>query len=65
MEIRPGDLVQLKSGGRSMTVVKSDKTGVDVIWYAESDDTIRNATIPAACLDVIELEDDEDFEEED
>ena len=44
MEIRPGDLVQLKSGGRSMTVVKADKASVDVIWYAESDDTIRNAT---------------------
>jgi uncharacterized protein YodC (DUF2158 family) len=65
MEFRPGDLVQLKSGGRSMTVVKSDKTNVDVIWYAESDDAIRTATIPAACLDVIELDDDEEFEEED
>jgi uncharacterized protein YodC (DUF2158 family) len=64
MEFRPGDLVQLKSGGRSMTVVKSDKTTVDVIWYAESDDTIRNATIPAACLDVIELDDEEDFEDD-
>lgn len=64
MEFRPGDLVQLKSGGRSMTVVKSDKTNVDVIWYAESVDEIRNATIPAACLDVIELDDDEEFEDE-
>jgi uncharacterized protein YodC (DUF2158 family) len=64
MEFRPGDLVQLKSGGRSMTVVKSDKANVDVIWYAESDDTIRNGTIPAACLDVIELDDDEDFEDD-
>jgi uncharacterized protein YodC (DUF2158 family) len=65
MEFRPGDLVQLKSGGRSMTVVKSEKGNVDVIWYAESDDAVRNATIPAACLDVIELDDDEDFEEDD
>ncbi|MBB4199148.1 hypothetical protein CCR94_15930 [Rhodoblastus sphagnicola] len=64
MEFRPGDLVQLKSGGRSMTVVKADKTGVDVIWYAESDDALRTATIPAVCLDVIELDDDEEFEEE-
>jgi uncharacterized protein YodC (DUF2158 family) len=64
MEFRPGDLVQLKSGGRSMTVVKSDKSNVDVIWYAESDDNLRNATIPAACLDVIELDDDEDFEDD-
>jgi uncharacterized protein YodC (DUF2158 family) len=64
MEFRPGDLVQLKSGGRSMTVVKSDKSTVDVIWYGESDDAIHTATIPAACLDVIELDDDEDFEED-
>jgi hypothetical protein len=56
--------VQLKSGGRSMTVVKSDKANVDVIWYAETDDAIRTATVPAACLDVIELDDDEDFEED-
>jgi len=64
MEFRPGDLVQLKSGGRSMTVVKSDKTSVDVIWYAETDDALRTATVPAVCLDVIELDDDEDFEED-
>ncbi len=64
MELQPGDLVQLKSGGRSMTVVKAGKTDVDVIWYAESDDTLRNATIPLACLDLIELDDDEDFDED-
>jgi hypothetical protein len=56
--------VQLKSGGRSMTVVKTTKTDVDVIWYAESDDNLRTATIPAVCLGVIELEDLEDFEDD-
>jgi uncharacterized protein YodC (DUF2158 family) len=64
MEFRPGDLVQLKSGGRSMTVVKSDKTNVDVIWYGDSDDALHTATVPAVCLDVIELDDDEDFEDD-
>ena len=64
MTFQPGDLVQLKSGGRSMTVVKVTKTDVDVIWYAESDDNVRTATIPTVCLGVIELEDDEDFEDD-
>ena len=64
MDFKPGDLVQLKSGGRAMTVVKAGKSDVDVIWYAETDDSLRNGTVPAICLDLIDLADDEDLEDE-
>jgi uncharacterized protein YodC (DUF2158 family) len=64
VEFQPGDIVQLKSGGRALTVAKASKTDVDVIWYAETDDAIRTATVPVHCLDKIELADDEDFDEE-
>jgi hypothetical protein len=56
--------VQLKSGGRGMTVSRQTKDQVEVIWYAESDDAIRTATIPAVCLALIEFDDDEDFDED-
>ena len=64
MDFKPGDIVQLKSGGRAMTVVKQIKEDVDVIWYAEQDNSIRTSSIPAIALAVIELDDDEEFEEE-
>jgi uncharacterized protein YodC (DUF2158 family) len=66
MDFKPGEVVQLKSGGRGMTVVRQSKEDVDVIWYADSEDAVRTATIPAACLSLIEFEDDEEeFEDED
>lgn len=64
MDFKPGEIVQLKSGGRAMTVVRQNKTDVDVIWYAENDNSIRTSTIPAIALAVIELDDDEDFEDD-
>ncbi len=36
-----------------------------MIWYADTDDAIRTATIPAACLALIEFADDEDDLEDD
>ncbi len=64
MEFEPGEIVQLKSGGRGMTVVRQVKDQVEVIWYAECDDALRNATVPAACLAPIEYDDDDDLGDE-
>jgi uncharacterized protein YodC (DUF2158 family) len=64
MDFKPGDIVQLKSGGRAMTVVTQTKAEVNVIWYAENDDSIRTSSIPTIALSLIELDDDEDFEDE-
>ena len=55
MRFEPGVVVQLKSGGPTMTVVSSDDDGVQCIWYAEATDEVRNAVIPAVALDVVEF----------
>jgi uncharacterized protein YodC (DUF2158 family) len=60
MEFKPGEIVQLKSGGRALTVVRQVKLDVDVVWYADSEDAVRTATIPAVALALIEFADDED-----
>jgi uncharacterized protein YodC (DUF2158 family) len=65
MDFKPGEVVQLKSGGRGMTVVKQTKDQVEVVWYADSDDAVRNATVPAICLSRIDFDDDEDLDDED
>ncbi|MGP0104498.1 DUF2158 domain-containing protein, partial [Rhodoblastus sp.] len=49
MDFQPGEVVQLKSGGRAMTVARQIKDQVEVVWYAESEDAIRTATVPAVC----------------
>ena len=55
MRFQPGIVVQLKSGGPTMTVVSSDGDGVQCIWYAEGTDEVRNAIDPAIALDVVEF----------
>ena len=65
MDFKPGEVVQLKSGGRGMTVVRQTKDQVEVIWYADSDDVVRTATVPAACVALIDFDDDEDLDDED
>ena len=64
MDFKPGEVVQLKSGGRGMTVVRQTKDQVEVIWYADSDDAVRTATVPAACVALIDFDDDEDLDDD-
>jgi uncharacterized protein YodC (DUF2158 family) len=64
MDFKPGEVVQLKSGGRGMTVVKQTKDQVDVVWYADSDDAVRTATLPAVCIALIDFDDDEDLDDD-
>jgi uncharacterized protein YodC (DUF2158 family) len=59
-----GDVVQLKSGGPTLTVVKAGDE-VECIWYAEDGETFKRETLPAACLESIEFEDDEAGEDDD
>jgi uncharacterized protein YodC (DUF2158 family) len=65
MRFEPGVVVQLKSGGPTMTVVSADDDGVQCIWYAEGTDEVRNAVIPAVALDVVEFAVVEDEDEDD
>jgi uncharacterized protein YodC (DUF2158 family) len=64
MNFKTGDIVQLKSGGRGLTVVKQTGAQVDLVWYGENDDTLHTGTVPADCLALIQF-DDEDLEDDD
>jgi uncharacterized protein YodC (DUF2158 family) len=65
MDFKPGAIVQLKSGGRALTVIRQTKDEVELVWFGESDDAIHKASVPAACLSEIEFADDEDLDDED
>jgi uncharacterized protein YodC (DUF2158 family) len=64
----PGDVVVLKSGGPSMTVVLVAESDLTCMWYAEEDEEYRRAEIPSVAVTAVELDDDlddEDDEDED
>jgi uncharacterized protein YodC (DUF2158 family) len=74
MTFAPGDIVALKSGGHSMTVVSADADDVDCLWLGDAGELFRQS-IPAIALTMIEpseseaddetAEDEEDDDEED
>lgn len=63
MAFAPGDVVTLKSGGHSMTVVSVDDGDIDCLWIGDDGELFRQS-IPAVALTVIELTDSEDDEAE-
>jgi uncharacterized protein YodC (DUF2158 family) len=69
MTFAPGNIVALKSGGHSMTVVSVDADEVDCLWLSDAGELFRQL-IPAVALTVIASENegedaDEDEEDED
>ena len=62
MELKPGDVVTLKSGGHPLTVVEVKEDEVACLWMGGEGDLFRE-TLPLAVLD--RAEGDEDHEEED
>ena len=76
MTFAPGDIVTLKSGGHSMTVVSIDADEVDCLWLGDTGELFRQL-IPTIALTMIESEseaqehaedeanEDDDDEEED
>ncbi len=54
MAFAPGDVVTLKSGGHSMTVVSVDDEDIDCLWIGDDGELFRQS-IPAVALSVIEL----------
>ncbi len=63
MAFAPGDVVTLKSGGHSMTVVSVDDEDIDCLWVGDDGELFRQ-TIPAVALTVIELTDGDEEEDE-
>jgi uncharacterized protein YodC (DUF2158 family) len=64
MALEPGDVVMLKSGGHTMTVVSVDEENIDCLWIGDDGQMFRQS-IPAIALTVVEgLELDEPDEDE-
>jgi uncharacterized protein YodC (DUF2158 family) len=63
MELKPGDVVTLKSGGHPLTVVEVNADNVACLWMGSEGDLFRE-TLPLAVLEPIEAEDSEDEDED-
>jgi uncharacterized protein YodC (DUF2158 family) len=64
----PGDVVTLKSGGPTMTVIGVKEDGVQCMWYAEAPDEVKTAVVPAICVEkatAFVYEDEDEDEEND
>jgi uncharacterized protein YodC (DUF2158 family) len=64
MGFKPGDVVLLRSGGPSMTVVSVDEDEIKCVWIGEEGELFRQA-LPSVALDRVETEDDLETDEDD
>ena len=63
MELKPGDVVVLKSGGHPLTVVEVKDGNVACVWMGVEGDLFRE-TLPPAVLELAEADTDDDDEED-
>ena len=63
MDLKPGDVVILKSGGHSMTVAEVKDGAIACVWMGGEGDLFRE-TLSLAVLEPAEIEDDEEEEED-
>jgi uncharacterized protein YodC (DUF2158 family) len=64
MELKPGDVVTLKSGGHPLTVVEVNADNVSCLWMGGEGDLFRE-TLPLAVLELVEIDDSDDEDEND
>jgi uncharacterized protein YodC (DUF2158 family) len=66
MDLKPGDVVILKSGGHPLSVVEVNGGNVACVWMGNEGDLFRE-TLPLAVLELAEHDtsDDEEEDEED
>jgi len=66
MDVKPGDVVMLKSGGQALTVAEVNDTGAECVWIGDGGDLFRE-TLPLVVLEHAEIEvaDEEHDEHED
>ncbi len=64
MELKPGDVVILKSGGHPLSVVEVNETTAACVWMGNEGDLFRE-TLPLAVLELAEPDGSEDEEAED
>ena len=63
MDLKPGDVVILKSGGHPLSVVEVKDGNVVCVWMGNEGDLFRE-TLPLAVLDLAEHDDEEEDDEE-
>ena len=64
MDLKPGDVVILKSGGHPLSVVEVSDGKVVCVWMGNEGDLFRE-TLPLAVLDLAEHDTDDEEEDED
>jgi uncharacterized protein YodC (DUF2158 family) len=67
MDLKPGDVVILKSGGHPLTVAEVNEDAIACLWMGDEGDLFRE-TLPLAVLELAAIdtgEDDEEDEHED
>jgi uncharacterized protein YodC (DUF2158 family) len=62
MELKPGDVVTLKSGGHPLTVVEVNEDAVSCLWMGNEGDLFRE-TLPLAVLERVDDDEEEDDED--
>ena len=63
MDLKPGDVVILKSGGHPLSVVEVNGDNVACVWMGNEGDLFRE-TLPLAVLELADTSDDEDEDDE-
>jgi uncharacterized protein YodC (DUF2158 family) len=63
MDLKPGDVVTLKSGGHPITVADVNGDAVMCLWMGLEGELYRE-TLPMAVLELIEDEDDDEDDDE-
>jgi uncharacterized protein YodC (DUF2158 family) len=64
MDLKPGDVVVLKSGGHPITVAKVNDDVVECLWMGAKGNLFRES-LPLAILELATVEESDDEEEED
>jgi uncharacterized protein YodC (DUF2158 family) len=64
MDLKPGDVVILKSGGHPLSVVEVNDGKVVCVWMGNEGDLFRE-TLPLAVLELAEHDTDDEEEEDD
>ena len=64
MDLKPGDVVILKSGGHPLSVVEVNEDKVACVWMGNEGDLLRE-TLPLAVLELVDTNDEDEDDEED
>jgi uncharacterized protein YodC (DUF2158 family) len=63
MDLKPGDVVMLKSGGHPVTVAEVNEDAIVCLWMGGEGDLFRE-TLPLAVLEAVEIDDSDDEQED-